>query len=123
LISEYSPHVLPAKHHFPARNRLISGLARAVVVVQAPLRSGALITADFALQEGREVLVHAAGLGGAAGAGGRGLEETGSRVVRDARGVLDVLRIGDPAPVSAPPDLDEGPAWEMERQIEEMDAP
>ena len=55
IISEYPPGVEPAPWRFPARNRIIAGLVRAVVVVEARERSGALITADLALEEGREV--------------------------------------------------------------------
>ena len=55
-MSEYEPGVEPAPWRFPARNRIIAGLARATVVVEARERSGALITADFALEDGREVL-------------------------------------------------------------------
>jgi DNA processing protein len=56
VISEYEPGVEPAPWRFPARNRIIAGLCRATVVIEARERSGALITADFALEEGREVL-------------------------------------------------------------------
>jgi DNA processing protein len=56
VISEYEPGVEPAPWRFPARNRIIAGLCAATVVVEARERSGALITADFALEEGREVL-------------------------------------------------------------------
>ena len=55
VVSEYAPGVEPAPWRFPARNRIIAGLAAATVVVEARERSGALITADFALEDGREV--------------------------------------------------------------------
>ena len=57
IVSEYEPGVEPAPWRFPARNRIISGLSRAIVVVEARERSGALITVDFALEQGRDVLV------------------------------------------------------------------
>jgi DNA processing protein len=56
VVSEYAPGVEPAPWRFPARNRVIAGLAEATVIVEARERSGALITADFALEAGREVL-------------------------------------------------------------------
>ena len=56
ILSEYPPGVEPAPWRFPARNRIVAGLAAATVVVEARERSGALITADLALDEGREVL-------------------------------------------------------------------
>ena len=55
ILSEYAPAVEPAPWRFPARNRIVAGLAAATVVVEARERSGALITADLALEEGREV--------------------------------------------------------------------
>jgi DNA processing protein len=55
VVSEYAPGVEPAPWRFPARNRIIAGLCAATVVVEAQERSGALITADLALEEGREV--------------------------------------------------------------------
>ncbi|HYI74922.1 MAG TPA: DNA-processing protein DprA [Gaiellaceae bacterium] len=56
VVSEYEPGIEPAPWRFPARNRIIAGLCRATLVIEARERSGALITADFALEEGREVL-------------------------------------------------------------------
>jgi DNA processing protein len=55
LVSEYEPGVPPAPWRFPARNRIVAGLCAATVVVEARARSGALITADFALEQGRDV--------------------------------------------------------------------
>jgi DNA processing protein len=55
LITEFPLGTPPLKYHFPQRNRLIAGLARAVLVVEAPEKSGALITAHYALDEGKEI--------------------------------------------------------------------
>jgi DNA processing protein len=88
LLSDYLPGTPPRAHNFPARNRIISGLVRKVVVVQAPRRSGALITGDYALEQNRELVVHAEGLLGVPGAGSRELAEQGAEVVRCAGDVL-----------------------------------
>ena len=58
IVSEYSPGELPLKWRFPARNRIISGLSEAVVVMESPVKSGALITADFALEQNRDLFFH-----------------------------------------------------------------
>ncbi len=55
ILSEYAPGTPPMKQHFPERNRLISGLSDAVVVIEARARSGSLITADFALEQGKDI--------------------------------------------------------------------
>ena len=58
IVSEYSPGEPPLKWRFPARNRIISGLSEAVVVMESPVKSGALITADFALEQNRDLFFH-----------------------------------------------------------------
>jgi DNA processing protein len=78
LVSEYPPGTPPLKHHFPARNRIISGLSQAVIVVEAPEKSGALITSDFALEQGRELFVHETGCREGVGSGTVALAEQGA---------------------------------------------
>jgi DNA processing protein len=109
LLSEYPPGALPEKRNFPARNRIISGLCRAVVVVQAPERSGALITAEFALDQGRDLFVHRAGTTGTVGAGTRGLAESGAPVIQGAAEVIAGSGLTVRARVDSPR---EGPAGE-----------
>jgi DNA processing protein len=94
LASEYAPGVPPLKYHFPARNRIISGVARGVVVVQAPAKSGALITADYALDQGRDLFVHRDGLEGMRGAGSAELAADGAMIVGCADDILAEWGLG-----------------------------
>jgi DNA processing protein len=88
VVSEYEPGVEPAPWRFPARNRIIAGLAAATVVVEARERSGALITADFALEDGREVLAVPGEITSSLSDGTNGLLRQGAT---PATGVADVL--------------------------------
>ncbi|MBF9016143.1 MULTISPECIES: DNA-processing protein DprA [unclassified Oceanispirochaeta] len=81
LISEYIPGTGAARYNFPKRNRIISGLSDSVVIVQAPVRSGALYTADFALDQGRDVYVHESGLYGRKSGGTASLADQGATVI------------------------------------------
>jgi DNA processing protein len=82
IISEYPPGVPPRQFNFPERNRIISGLARGAVVVEAPERSGALITADYALEQGRDLFVHEVAETSPRAAGARALVTDGAGVIR-----------------------------------------
>jgi DNA processing protein len=91
VVSEYEPGVEPAPWRFPARNRIIAGLCVATVVVEARERSGALITADFALEEGREVLAVPGEITSALSAGTNALLRFGAVPVTSASDVLEVF--------------------------------
>lgn len=93
VVSEYEPGVEPAPWRFPARNRIIAGLCEAVVVVEARERSGALITADFALDEGREVFAVPGEITAALSAGTNALLKLGATPLTSAQDVLDALGI------------------------------
>jgi DNA processing protein len=102
LVSEYAPGVEPAPWRFPARNRIIAGIARAVVVVEARERSGALITADLALDEGREVFAVPGEVTSSLSVGSNALLRLGAHVLTGAHDVLDVLGIDRPPPRAEP---------------------
>jgi DNA processing protein len=101
VVSEYEAGVEPAPWRFPARNRIIAGLCRATVVVEARERSGALITADFALEEGREVLAVPGEITSALSAGTNALLRLGATPVTRAADVLEPFGI-DPREAAAP---------------------
>jgi DNA processing protein len=90
-VAEYEPGVEPAPWRFPARNRIIAGLCAATVVVEARERSGALITADFALEEGREVLAVPGEITSALSAGTHALLKLGAAPCTGASDVLELF--------------------------------
>ena len=94
LISEYPMDTAPLPHNFPHRNRLISGLSRGVVVVEAAQRSGALITADCALEQGREVFAVPGPMTSVTSHGTHQLLKQGARLVTSVEDILDELQLG-----------------------------
>jgi DNA processing protein len=93
IVSELPPGALPRQHHFPRRNRLISGLSLAVVVVEASTRSGSLQTARLALEQGREVMAVPGNVLGDRNRGCHGLLRDGAMLVEKASDILDELRL------------------------------
>jgi DNA processing protein len=89
VVSEYAPGVEPAPWRFPARNRIVAGLCAATVVVEARERSGALITADFALEEGREVFAVPGEITSALSAGANALLRLGASPLTCPQDVLE----------------------------------
>lgn len=114
-LSEAPMSLTPQARHFPRRNRIISGLSRAVVVVEAAAKSGSLITAEMALEQGREVFAVPGHPFDARATGCNRLIRDGATLLRGAQDVLDVIGGGvehaapepravvdDPAPAPAP---------------------
>jgi DNA processing protein len=103
LASELAPGTQPLQWFFPMRNRIISGLSRAVVVIEAGEKSGSLITARCALEQGRDVLAVPGNALSGRNRGGHALLRDGAKIVESADDILDELNLG-------PMNLGTGPA-------------
>jgi len=93
LLSEYPPGVGPEKFHFPERNRIIAGYSLGTLVIEAPEKSGALITAKISLEYNREVMAVPGDIFSLNSAGVNGLIKLGARVVTEVTDVLETLQI------------------------------
>lgn len=91
LVSEYPPFWGPRPENFPPRNRIISGLSQGVLIVEAPRKSGAMITASFALEEGREVLAVPGSIFSLQSEGTNYLIAQGAKLVRNVQDVCEAL--------------------------------
>ena len=121
LLSEHPPGTGPRRHHFPLRNRLISGLANAVLVVEAAFRSGSLITARWALEQGREVYALPGRVDQPMARGCHRLLREGARLVESPEELLHEAFGSQVAKGKAPAsrlrDADAGPEPELLRRL------
>lgn len=93
IISEYPYNTPPLKHHFPARNRIIAGLSLATLVIEAPKESGALITANFALEQNRDVFAIPGNIFSKNCEGTNNLIKMGASPITSANDILEELNL------------------------------
>ena len=93
ILSEYPPHTSPLPLHFPMRNRIISGLCELVIVAEAREKSGSLITADFALEQGRDVIAVPGRTGDVLSAGCNRLIQQGAGIFLSVEEVKEHLKL------------------------------
>jgi DNA processing protein len=93
VISEYPPGTPPHRGRFPLRNRIISGLSRAIIVIEAHEKSGSLITARYALQQGRDVMAVPGNPLTGRNRGGHALIRDGAKIVEGADDILEELAL------------------------------
>ncbi|MEM7358116.1 MAG: DNA-processing protein DprA [Pseudomonadota bacterium] len=102
VISEHPPGITARRHSFPQRNRIVSGLAAGVVIIEAAERSGTLITARLAMEQNREVMVVPGSVLSAQYRGSHQLIQQGAALVRDAQDVLEQLPASQLAGLGSP---------------------
>ncbi|WP_066320618.1 DNA-processing protein DprA [Bacillus sp. FJAT-29814] len=92
IVSEYPPDTMPQRWHFPSRNRIISGMSQGTFIIEAKRKSGSLITANFAVNEGREVFSLPGSIFNPCSDGANDLIQQGAKLVTNAGDILIELR-------------------------------
>lgn len=95
LLSEFSPATPAYRQNFPQRNRIISGLSQAVLIIEAKKKSGALITANFALEQNREVMAVPGNIFSEFSAGPNNLIKAGAKTITNFYDILEIFKLTD----------------------------
>ncbi len=120
LISEYPPSAPPLPRHFPVRNRMLSALTQGTLVVEAAQRSGALITARYALEQGKDVFAIPGNIGARTSRGSNELIQSGAKAVLSAEDILVEYRDVYPGRISSIPAVRCDPPRRESRQRQSL---
>lgn len=115
LLTEYSLGMRPLKEHFPRRNRVISGISRGVVVIEAPMKSGTMYTVKWALEQGREVFAVPGNATSRESSGTNWLIKQGAKLTTSVDDIIEELRAFYPDPIAAPKQQRSNTASQIEK--------